>query len=180
LTGVAHFDVAAGKPLPFRVRAGNAVITATGTSFAVRAYEGDSTVLVSVTEGTVDVALRDGDAKETVTAGNAVRIVGDTIAPLDAAARDLAMAWTRDTLIFENMSVKNVLTELGRWFDMSPKLADPSLGDRTVSLRLALKSSGDAIKALADSARLQIGFDKDEKVVLSDAPPAPEKPAKKK
>jgi ferric-dicitrate binding protein FerR (iron transport regulator) len=178
LTGVAHFDVAPGKPLPFRVRAGNAVVTATGTSFGVRAYEGDSVVLVSVTDGTVEVTIRDSDAKQTVNAGNAVRIVGDSILPLDAEARDIAMAWTRDTLVLVNMSVNKVMTELGRWFDLAPKLADPSLGDRTVSLRIPLRSSGDALKAMADSARLQIGFDKDEKVVLSDAPPAPAKKKK--
>lgn len=174
LHGVAHFEVAPGKEMPFKVRAGNTLITATGTAFAVRAYEGDSVVLVSVTDGTVDVAIRGGDAKETVTSGNAVQVAGGQITPLDASARDLAMAWMRDSLVVVDMAVKDLLPELRRWYDLNPSLADPSLGDRRVSLRLALSSSGDALKAMSDSARLQIGFDKDEKVVLSDAPPKPQ------
>jgi ferric-dicitrate binding protein FerR (iron transport regulator) len=177
MTGVAHFEVAPGKTLPFRVRAHNAVITATGTAFTVRAYEGDSTVLVSVAEGQVDVTLRDGDAKSTVTAGNAVRVRGETIDAVDAAARDLALSWLRDTLVFVDAPVKEVIPELQRWYGLNPKLDHDSLGERRVSLRIALQSSGDAIKALADSAKLHIGFDKDEKVVLSAKPDAP--PGKK-
>jgi transmembrane sensor len=178
LTGAAHFEVAPDKPQPFRVRAGNTVITAAATAFAVRAYEGDTVVLVWVTEGKVDVALREGRAKQTVNAGEAVRVVSSEITPLDENARDVAMSWLRDSLVFVDMPVKAVLPELERWYDLRPQLADPSLGDRRVSLRLALQSSGDALKAMADSARLQIGFDKDDKVVLRDAPPAPAAPAR--
>ena len=167
MTGVAHFEVAPGKVLPFSVRAHNAEITATGTAFTVRAYEGDSTVLVSVDEGQVDVAVRKGSARSTVTAGNAVRVHGDSIEPVDAAARDIAMSWMRDTLTFVDMPVKEVIPELQRWYSLDPKLDHDSLGNRRVSFKIALQSSGDAIKALADSARLHIGFDKDEKVVLS-------------
>jgi ferric-dicitrate binding protein FerR (iron transport regulator) len=177
MTGDAHFEVAPGKTLPFRVRAHRAVITATGTAFTVRAYEGDSTVLVSVAEGQVDVTIRDGDAKSTVSAGNAVRVRGDSIEPLDAEARDLTLTWMRDTLVFVDRPVKEIIPELQRWYSLDPKLDHDSLGNRRVSLKIALQSSGDAIKALADSANLHIGFDKDEKVVLSAKPAGP--PAKK-
>ena len=178
MTGTAHFEVAPGNPLPFQVRAHNAIITATGTAFTVRAYEGDSVVLVSVAEGSVDVVIRDGDAKTSVAAGNAVRIVGSDFQPMDAASTDLAFSWMRDTLVFNDVPVKDVIPELQRWYGVTPKLDHDSVGNRRVTMRIALQSSGDAIKTLADSGRLHIGFDKDEKVVLSaqlDTPKTPKR-----
>lgn len=176
LTGVAHFDVAPDNPRPFRVRAGSALVTASGTSFSVRAYEGDSIVLVAVTEGSVDVELRGRNTREKVTAGNAVQVSGGAIVPIDADARETAIAWLRDTLVFVDAPVRDVLPELARWYGLTPTLADASLGERRVTMRLALQSAGDAIRTLADSARLQIGFDADKEVVLHDANAPPSVP----
>jgi ferric-dicitrate binding protein FerR (iron transport regulator) len=170
LDGTANFVVAPGKPLPFVVRAANAEITATGTEFAVRAFEDDSAVVVSVTEGAVAVRVRDGGESSILKAGEAVRVTPDgKFTPLSAESRAASMAWLRDTLEFVNVPVRIALPELNRWFDLKTTLADPTLGDRVVSLRIALASRGDALKALADAAQLSIGFDKDEHVVLGAA-----------
>jgi ferric-dicitrate binding protein FerR (iron transport regulator) len=181
LTGTASFAVAAGQPLPFTVRALNTVITATGTKFTVRAFEEDSTVVVGVEEGSVSVKVKDSDNEKSLDAGKTARVAKDgTISDLDAAAGAAALSWVRDTLEFVNAPVSVVLPELIRWFDLKASLADPSLGSRPVTMRIGLQSSGDALKSMATAANLSIGFDKDDKVVLSDAGAAPATPPKKK
>jgi len=174
LTGTAMFTVAAGKQNAFVVRAANAIITATGTQFTVRAFEADSSVYVGVDEGSVSVRQKDDRTETTLSAGMAMRMTPDgTVQMLDDATRQLALEWVHDTLVFANAPVKVVLPELIRWFDLNASLADASLGERKVSLRIGLQSSGEALRAMASAANLSIGFDKDDKVVLSDMTTAP-------
>ncbi|MBL0172065.1 MAG: FecR domain-containing protein [Gemmatimonadaceae bacterium] len=176
LTGTASFTVAAGQPLPFTVRAANVIITATGTQFTVLAYEEDSAVVVSVDEGSVSVRTKDVNGETSVAAGKAVRVAMDgSVKDLDDATRSQTFAWVRDTLSFTNTPVKVVLPQLGRWFDVKASLADAALGERPVTMVLGMQSSGEALKMMATAANLVIAFDKDDKVVLRDAGPAPAK-----
>ncbi len=171
LTGTANFTVAAGNPRAFVVRAGNASITATGTQFTVRAFALDSAVYIGVDEGSVSVRTMDGGDATTVAAGKSMRMAPDgSVAMLDDAAREVALSWAHDTLVFNNAPVKTILPALMRWYDLQSSVAEPALGERTVSLRIGLQSSGDALKALASEANLAIGFDKGLKVVLKDNP----------
>ena len=55
-----------------------------------------------------------------------------------------------------------VLPELIRWYDLNASLANAALGQRRVSLKVGLQSSGDALKVLAAAANLAIGFDKED------------------
>ena len=169
LTGTANFTVAAGQPQPFVVRAGNAVIVATGTQFTVRAFEEDSSVYIGVDEGSVSVRQKDTRTETSLAAGKSMRLARDgSVQMLDDATRQLALEWVHDTLVFNDAPVKIVLPELIRWFDLKASLADKSLGERKVSLRIGLQSSGEALKAMAAAANLSVGFDKDDKVLLSD------------
>lgn len=181
VAGAASFQVAPGQAEPFVVRAGNAIITATGTQFGVRAFDDDSSVIVGVDEGTVSVRVKDESGDTPLAAGKALIVSRDgKVTPLDDNTRDQAFAWMRDSLVYTNVPVSVVLPELNRWFDLKAKLGDPSLGARAVTLRVGLSSSGEALKLLAQAASLSIGFDKDEKVVLSDNPTPPAKPSPKK
>ena len=92
----------------------------------------------------------------------------------------MALGWTTDTLTFADTPVKVVLAELVRFFDLKAKLADPALGDRLMTLRVPLGSSGEALTAMTEAAHLEIGFDKDDKVVLHDKPASAAKPGAKK
>ncbi len=168
--GAAEFTVAQGNPMPFEVRHGTTSITATGTKFSVRAYPEDSTIDVGVDEGAVLVRVKDGKDARKVAAGAALHIAKDgTMSDLSGDAKETALSWTRDSLVFVDTPVSVVVSELVRWFDSKLSLGDPALGARKVTMRTSLTSSGDALKALAAAAHLMVGFDKEDKVVLSDA-----------
>ena len=171
--GTVSFTVAAGQPLPFTIWAGNAIVTATGTRFTVRAFPDEQSVVVGVDEGSVSVRMKDmGDATD-VAAGQVIRVTPDgRVIALDAAARDVALAWVRDSLVFTDTPARVVLSELSRWFSLGATFADSSLGSRPVTMRLGIESSGDATAAFAKAAGFSIGFNAQDKVVLSAAPVA--------
>ncbi len=175
LNGTAMFTVKQGLSRAFVVRAGNAVVTATGTVFTVRAFPEDSAVYIGVDEGSVSVRATVASGTTTVDAGKAMRLGKDgSVQMLDDATRQLALEWVHDTLVFVNAPMSTVLPELQRWFDVNASLADPSLGTRTVSLRIGLQSSGQALAAVAEAAKLQVGFDAKDAVVLSNAAKTPD------
>lgn len=169
--GTVTFTVAAGQPLPFTILARNAIVTATGTRFTVRAFPEEQSVVVGVDVGSVSVRVKDGGDPTEVTAGQAVRVLPDgKVMPLDVVARDAALAWVRDSLVFTDTPARVVLDELARWFSVSATFADSTLGARPVTMRVGMESSGDATAAFAKAAGLKIGFDKQDKVVFSAAP----------
>lgn len=169
LTGTARFEVAEGRSTPFAVRALNTEVVATGTAFTVRAYPDESTTSVWVDEGSVTLRIREGDEERTLAAGEAVRVTRDgRIEALASDARDASFAWTRDSLVFDNAPLGEVLPALGRWFDLKLALADPALASRRVSVRLGLQSSGEALDAVAKAAGMVHGFDAEKQVVLKE------------
>lgn len=184
LEGTATFTVVADtSPTAnaFAVRAGDYTITAKGTEFTVRHYAEDDAAYVEVTQGSVSVKDRERDTEKEVKAGEALRLGKDgAMTPLEGVARDVALAWTRDSIVFDNAPLKTVVPELVRWFSMDAALADSSLGDRPVSMRVALASSGDATKALTQAANLAIQFGKNDRIEFVDAPAQPAKGAAKK
>jgi transmembrane sensor len=180
LEGTATFVVtpSANPQTPaFAVRAGTITVTATGTVFTVRNYAEDQAVVVQVTEGSVELKDRTTDAVQAVKAGDAVRFANGAVSPLEGVARDVALAWTRDSIVFDNAPLKTVIPELVRWFGLNAVLVDESAGDRPVSMRLALNSSGEATQALTKAANLTLSFGKDDRLEFS---AAPEAAAKKK
>lgn len=173
LEGTATFNVSKSanpKALPFAVRAGSLTVTATGTVFTVRNFAEDGGVLVQATEGTVELHDRVSDARQSLKAGDAVRFANGTFTPMNGIARDVAFAWTRDSIVFDNAPLKSVVPELVRWYSMNAALVDESAGDRPVNMRIALNSSGEATKALTQAANLVINFGKDDRIEFSGAP----------
>lgn len=167
LKGTAKFDVATGKSLPFTVRAGNMDITATGTSFTVRAFPEDSSVGLMVHEGSVSVHVRDSKDDHAVNSGEAVRIARDgSISPVAGPARDIDFAWTRDSLVFDNARLADVVPQLRRWFDLKLETPDAAVGEKRVSLRLGLQSAGTALDMVAKAAGVTTSFGKDDVMVL--------------
>ena len=167
VTGTARFVVADGKSTPFTVRAANMDITAEGTEFAVRAFPDDSTISVMVEQGRVRVKVRDADADHAVEAGQAVRVARDgSVSPLDQGTRDAMFAWTRDSLIFNDAPLREVVPQLIRWYDLKLALGDPALGDKRISVRLGLESSGAALEAVRQAAGLKLEFGNDKETIL--------------
>ena len=133
--GVADFNVVHDITRPFRVRAKNAVVTDVGTEFVVRAYASDSGVDVSVTSGVVAVSgsasdsieLRAGEVANVARDGRAARVTG--------TSTQTFAAWVQGHLVFDDVPLSTVATELSRWFDVRIHIPDRQLAQRRVTAR---------------------------------------------
>ncbi len=182
LDGTATFAVSpsSNPTLPaFAVRAGTVTVTTTGTIFTVRHYADEASVVVEVTQGSVELKDRVSGVMQAISAGQALRFANGAAAPLTGIARDVALAWTRDSIVFDKAPLGQVIPELVRWFGMNAVLVDTSAAARPVSMRLALNSSGEAARVLTQTANLTLAFGKDDRLEFSGAPAPSTRAAKK-
>lgn len=153
--GEALFEVSKDPARPFRVIAGSAVIQAVGTQFNVRSFDED--VTVTVVEGIVDVSAKPSkgpsgqvarlpDAGETtsaavviepirLTVGQQARIESRSgqVAVIEAPAVEKAIAWQHRRLVFEHLSLKEVIDEFNRYNDPPIVIDDPGLRNLPIS-----------------------------------------------
>jgi transmembrane sensor len=130
LTGTVSFNVGHDDPRPFRVRAGQVVVTDIGTTFQLK-RDGTTTQVV-VASGLVELAAPGG--KAIVHAGESATLADDdripTVAAVDA---DAAMAWTRGRLVFVDRPLSEVVAELNRYYSGRIVLLGDGAGSRRVS-----------------------------------------------
>ncbi len=136
-SGEALFDVTTDPDRPFRVITDNAVVTAIGTQFNVRHVADD--VVVTVVEGIVDVeATPPPLARPTVveparlTVGQQAHVAAGEVAVVEAAV-DKATAWRERRLVFESMTLAEVIDEFNRYNDPPLMIEDPNLGAIPIS-----------------------------------------------
>ena len=176
LRGAAEFTVNA-DPMPFWIIAGNTHIVAVGgETFAVRAFPSDSSVLVRVKTGTVQVNVTEPDKSEhSVGAGQSILIAmdGTTSTPTDVQLSE-ALGYLDGTFSINQKPLRYALAEIRRWYGTDLVLKDSTLGSRVVTLTAPLTSSTEAIKAVENAANLQFQWEK-QTMTLVEKPPAPAK-----
>jgi transmembrane sensor len=114
--GQAFFSVAQDIRRPFRVHAGDTVVTALGTRFDVR-RNADETVKVVLLEGSIDVRRSStGQATKDriLTPGQQV-IVGETVPEPHAADTEVETSWTTGRLLFRDKPLSTAIVEVNRY-----------------------------------------------------------------
>jgi len=140
LVGEAAFEASHDSLKPFAVRALGTLVRDLGTRFTVRAYEGERSVRVVVTEGLVELRQADrpvAAAPELLRAGDLGRVgaSGETTV-LRSIDTTQYVAWTQGTVVFSRTPVVTALAELARWYDVDLRLADTTLVLARVSVTL--------------------------------------------
>ena len=156
LEGSAVFDVKQGLPEPFNVYAGDVAIVAKGTSFLVRAYPGDSAVVVVVQEGTVSVGH--GKNMVDVGAGQALTIGKGDGRAATTAERESADAWRTGMLAVNNERLGDVVPLLTRWYGLHIAVQPQSLMDKRATFRASLDSTRQALRGIEQSAGVEFGY----------------------
>lgn len=152
LRGEALFDVAKDASRPFRVITDYAVIRAVGTQFNVRSAAED--VTVTVVEGIVDVSVTaarnpPGKAARGSTADQPasaviepVRLTVGQQATVESRSGEVtlvqakvgkAIAWQQRRLVFESLSLKEVIDEFNRYNDPPLLIDDRELEQLPIS-----------------------------------------------
>jgi transmembrane sensor len=130
--GEALFQVAHDPKRPFRVLAGGGIITAVGTAFNVRRL--DNLVIVTVSEGTVEVApasavdARDGSGYpygKRVTAGQEISYDAQgRMGEVRVVNIDLTMSWRDGLLQYESEPLNQVVQDINRYSRKTVTIAD--------------------------------------------------------
>lgn len=169
LEGAASFNVQDGGTRPFHVRTPQAMVTAVGTAFDVRAYPSDARTMVRVREGTVTVRAREGDETRTLTGGDYVEVGADgAMRDVAADARDNAFGWADNRLVIRGRPLREAVKDAQRWFGLTLLVPDSALLSRPVNVDVELGATRALLADLEKSGRLTFGYE-EQRMVLRDA-----------
>jgi transmembrane sensor len=157
LEGEAHFAVAPAPGRQFRVYAAHGTAEDIGTTFTVRAYRVDSVVRVVVLEGAVVLRAR-GVAQvrprpRMLRAGELGQLSRNGEVRGERVDPELYAAWTRDTLAFKDTPLRDVASQLRRWYGVDV-VVDSALAARTLTgsfARRPLPAILDAVAAATEA-----------------------------
>ena len=168
-SGVAYFDVAANRALPFVVRSGNSEITVLGTEFEVR--NSPRSTQVSVTEGTVTFAPIPATNTSVV---NQVLKVGEQ-AEISAEGQWLyqrpydhtqAASWKRGRLTYINEPLAVILEEVNRYRSIPIHIESPELAKLRLTTSFATDKTQELLTALSQLSSIKV-TEQSQQVLLS-------------
>ena len=157
LSGEAYFDVASDSSKPFLVQAEHGQITVTGTAFNVRAWPNEQKTIVSVAEGQVVLAAKE-DASSAVsinpgyTSSVAVNSSPSTPRPTDLLRHT---AWMQKKAYFDSVPLRDILSQLERWYNVQCALEDASIAQELLTVQLDGHSLDDALHLITTLTGLQ-------------------------
>jgi transmembrane sensor len=136
LQGEAQFKVSPDPNRPFKVRAGNGIVTALGTAFNVR--HNRQSAEVTVTEHKVAVKL-DGnpanqDTETIVAQGQQVAYDPDNgLSAVKTVDTRIATAWQRGKLVVQDKPLSEVLAELNHYHRGYFIVSDPAIAQHRIN-----------------------------------------------
>lgn len=199
LQGEALFTVAKNAERPFRVYAGNGLIEAVGTTFAV--YLKGAEVDVAVTEGRVSLASTSSPQAGSAQSPSSASAQQESMQSLgmlsagqvatmrspvtDAAAgsasvleeveptppQELAqrLAWREGVVMFSGETLENVVKELGRYTTVTIEIPDETIRSMRVGGRFPIGETETMLSALENTFNLRVIRMNHNRVVLAPA-----------
>lgn len=140
LDGEAFFDISENPGQPFMVHTGEVRTTVLGTSFRVRAFEGEHTK-VAVATGKVRVEhMKDGSVHElaVLTPGRELNWErsGGKHEVAHVSAADVE-AWKGGRLVFQNNTVAHIARELERWYGVDIIFTGKNIEKQKITVTLS-------------------------------------------
>ncbi|UYQ95765.1 FecR domain-containing protein [Chitinophaga horti] len=115
LKGEAYFEIAESASQPFKVQAGASEVQVLGTGFNIMAYENEAAVKTTLVHGSIAVAA--GSSSRILKPGQQASVTTNGIMVQQADVSQV-MAWKNGLFNFENATVKDVMNQLERWYDI--------------------------------------------------------------
>jgi transmembrane sensor len=163
LEGEALFTVHHDPSHPFAVRVAHGMVHDVGTTFAVQAYPEDATAGIAVAEGQVSITRRGNGwgsvhgtpQAESLTQGD-LAIVSDTsVAVIHGADVGALTSWAQGQLVFKDTPLRDVVAELGRWYAVDVRLADPRLAVLRLTASFDTESLPEALRVISLALNLR-------------------------
>lgn len=119
-SGEVYFEVAkktsGDRRVPFRVLSGSQTVEVLGTRFNINSYADEEVIKTSLLEGSIQVSMQGGNA--VLKPGQQAKVMKGAplkVEPIDASR---VLAWKEGYFRFEGVGIKELMRQLGRWYDM--------------------------------------------------------------
>ena len=117
ITGEVYFEVAHNASKPFIVRANEVEIKVLGTSLNVNAYEDEGEIKTTLLEGSVKI----NKEKQSIIIKPGEQVLarkGTGLTVKDGVDVEAVVAWKDGYFQFENLSIKEIMWQLSRWYNV--------------------------------------------------------------
>lgn len=116
LIGEAYFEVTHDEARPFIVHSGNISTTVLGTTFNIRCFEGEQPC-VTLASGKVKVTSMGKHGEVTLIPGQQAVFKMNSTFNVEEADLEGVLSWKNGGFYFENQTLREALTEIGRWYN---------------------------------------------------------------
>lgn len=145
ITGEAYFEVAKNKNKPFIVATHSGTeIEVLGTHFNINSYDNEETINTTLLEGSVRVSNKEG--RIVLTPGQQAQSTNTALTVKKQVNVAQVMAWKNGQFDFNNASLREVMRQLERWYNIEVEYAPGVKNyefvgkmDRELSLQEVLK-----------------------------------------
>ncbi len=127
VSGEAYFEVSHNAAMPFIVSKGETSIRVLGTHFNVNAYDDESSVNVTLLEGSVKVVK--GNEDVLISPGQQAE-VSNNIPPsnpieVHTADIDETMAWKNGLFSYKGADIETIMRQVSRWYNVDVVIEKP-------------------------------------------------------
>jgi transmembrane sensor len=152
ISGEAYFEVRRDPEHPFQVEGNYSMTRVVGTRFTVR--EQDRSDIVTVISGLVEVGQ--GDRKSPLLKANErVSVTAEQLGEVEAVSGNTA-AWVKGKLLFDNVSLEEVVAEIGRYRRGAVVIRNEQLKNLRVSGRFDVNDTDKALQSLAETLPIRL------------------------
>lgn len=150
LQGEGYFEVSKDKEHPFIVQAQDINVQVLGTQFNVQSYPNDSEIKTTLFEGSVAIHnIRNDNSivlkpNETAVFSKKTGVLSHGV---NLHAKD-DIAWKNNTVIFNDITLSQIVIDLSNYYNVEIKIADDNLKDYKLTARFENGESLDDILSL--------------------------------
>lgn len=159
LNGEAYFEVSKDSLKPFIVKSGPVETKALGTAFNIKAYSNTKNVVVSLTEGKVEVTsevtAKEAPAKQLLMPGEEAHYnhEGNFVAIRNFDYKSV-VGWREGVLVFDNADIDEIKEKLENWFGVEVTLKNRPSQDWSFSSEYKNVSLKDVLDGLKYSKNI--------------------------
>ncbi|MEO8583649.1 MAG: FecR domain-containing protein [Flavitalea sp.] len=119
ITGEAYLEVSHNPAMPFIVSKGNTSIKVLGTHFNVNAYNDESSLNVTLIEGSVSVNTNSNLQPKVIIPGEQAQVnKNGRIDVTSSIDLNEVMSWKNGLFFFKGASIEDIMREVSRWYNV--------------------------------------------------------------
>ena len=127
VSGEAYFEVSHNAAMPFIVDKGETSVRVLGTHFNVNAYDDESSVNVTLLEGSVKVVK--GNEDILISPGQQAEVFNNIVPsnPIEVHTADVdeTMAWKNGLFSYKGADIETIMRQVSRWYNVDVVIEKP-------------------------------------------------------